>query len=98
MAEKNNITRNIVIFAAVGVAISMFKKENREKVKNAAATTKSKMNEISENTEIKENLQAVIEDLKETIEIFCKRKIETQAIPSKESIKEEDSEKDIELK
>ncbi|EJQ43662.1 hypothetical protein IEQ_04990 [Bacillus cereus BAG6X1-2] len=98
MTDKNNITRNIVIFVAVGVAISMFKKENREKVKNAAATTKSKMNEISESTEIKENMQAVIEDLKETIEIFCKKKIETQTVPPKESIKEEDSEKYIELK
>ncbi|MGH0590366.1 DUF4075 domain-containing protein [Bacillus mycoides] len=117
MTKKNNITRNIMIGVAVGIVVSMFKKENREKVKNAAETAKSKVNEISENTKIKENIQimtdkgreladlnvvkekvieikklapAVIENLKETIEIFCKKKVEpeekmeTQAIPQKE--------------
>lgn len=33
MAKKNNIARNIAIGVAAGVAVSMLKKENREKVK-----------------------------------------------------------------
>ena len=33
MAKKNNIARNIAIGVVAGVAVSMLKKENREKVK-----------------------------------------------------------------
>ncbi len=33
MAKKNNIARNIALGVAAGVAVSMLKKENREKVK-----------------------------------------------------------------
>ena len=40
MAKKNNIARNIAIGVAAGVAVSMLKKENREKVKNTAEKAK----------------------------------------------------------
>lgn len=54
MAKKNNIARNIAIGVAAGVAVSMLKKENREKVKNTAEKAKTKMIEIGENAKIKE--------------------------------------------
>ncbi|MBC6973568.1 DUF4075 domain-containing protein [Bacillus sp. Xin] len=105
MAKKNNIARNIAIGVAAGVAVSMLKKENREKVKNTAEKAKSKMIEIGENAKIKEKVQtvtdkgreladfnvvkakvaeikkltpAVVETLKETKEIFNKKKAEPQ--------------------
>ncbi|MFJ8529242.1 DUF4075 domain-containing protein [Bacillus sp. NPDC094106] len=115
MAKKNNIARNIAIGVAAGVAVSMLKKENREKVKNTAEKAKSKMIEIGENAKIKEKMQtvtekgreladfnvvkakvaeikkltpAVVGTLKETKEMFSKKKaepetIEIQAISSK---------------
>ncbi|MEY8350529.1 DUF4075 domain-containing protein [Bacillus cereus] len=103
MAKKNNIARNIAIGVAAGVAVSMLKKENREKVKNTAEKAKTKMIEIGENAKIKEKVQtvtdkgreladfnvvkakvaeikkltpAVVETLKETKEIFSKKKAE----------------------
>ncbi|PEY42264.1 hypothetical protein CN354_04025 [Bacillus cereus] len=105
MAKKNNIARNIAIGVAAGVAVSMLKKENREKVKNTAGKAKSKMIEIGENAKIKEKVQtvtdkgreladfnvvkakvaeikkltpAVVETLKETKEIFSKKKAESE--------------------
>lgn len=59
MAKKNNIARNIAIGVAAGVAVSMLKKENREKVKNTAEKAKTKMIEIGENAKIKEKVQTV---------------------------------------
>ena len=53
MAKKNNIARNIAIGVAAGVAVSMLKKENREKVK-ILQKSKTKMIEIGENAKIKE--------------------------------------------
>ena len=53
MAKKNNIARNIAIGVAAGVAVSMLKKENREKVK-IQQKSKTKMIEIGENAKIKE--------------------------------------------
>lgn len=121
MAKKNNIARNIAIGVAAGVAVSMLKKENREKVKHTAEKAKTKMIEISENAKVKEKVQtvtdkgreladlnavkakvaeikkltpAVVETLKETKEIFSKKKmesneraatIEIQAVPSKKA-------------
>ena len=126
MAKKNNIARNIAIGVAAGVAVSMLKKENREKVKNTAEKAKSKMIEIGENAKIKEKVQtvtdkgreladfnvvkskvaeikkltpAVVETLKETKEIFSKKKaesgektetIEIQATPTLEEVKGEE--------
>ncbi|CAI8821196.1 MULTISPECIES: DUF4075 domain-containing protein [Bacillus] len=108
MAKKNNIARNIAIGVAAGVAVSMLKKENREKVKNTAEKAKSKMIEIGENAKIKEKVQtvtdkgreladfnvvkakvaeikkltpAVVGTLKETKEIFSKKKIEREEKP-----------------
>ncbi|MBO1627243.1 hypothetical protein COE15_13640 [Bacillus cereus] len=105
MAKKNKIARNIAIGVAAGVAVSMLKKENREKVKNTAEKAKSKMIEIGENAKIKEKVQtvtdkgreladfnvvkakvaeikkltpAVVETLKETKEIFSKKKAEPE--------------------
>ncbi|MEN1938136.1 DUF4075 domain-containing protein [Paenibacillus sp. 102] len=128
MAKKNKIARNIAIGVAAGVAVSMLKKENREKVKNTAEKAKSKMIEIGENAKIKEKVQtvtdkgreladfnvvkakvaeikkltpAVVETLKETKEIFSKKKaepeektetIEIQAIsPVSEEVKGEET-------
>ncbi len=42
MAKKNNIARNIAIGVAAGVAVSMLKKENREKVKKYCRKSKNK--------------------------------------------------------
>lgn len=42
MAKKNNIARNIAIGVAAGVAVSMLKKENREKSKNTAEKQKQR--------------------------------------------------------
>lgn len=53
MAKKNNIARNIAIGVAAGVAVSMLKKENREKVK-IQQKKQNKMIEIGENAKIKE--------------------------------------------
>lgn len=105
MAKKNNIARNIAIGVAAGVAVSMLKKENREKVKNTAEKAKTKMIEIGENAKIKEKVQtvtdkgreladfnvvkakvaeikkltpSVVETLKETKEIFSKKKLSQQ--------------------
>ena len=52
MAKKNNIARNIAIGVAAGVAVSMLKKENREKVK-ILQKSKTKMIEIGENAKSK---------------------------------------------
>ena len=123
MAKKNNIARNIAIGVAAGVAVSMLKKENREKVKNTAEKAKSKMIEIGENAKIKEKVQtvtekgreladfnvvkakvaeikkltpAVVGTLKETKEMFSKKKaepetIEIQAVsPKAEELKAEE--------
>ncbi|WP_050364332.1 DUF4075 domain-containing protein, partial [Streptococcus pneumoniae] len=108
MAKKNNIARNIAIGVAAGVAVSMLKKENREKVKNTAEKAKTKMIEIGENAKIKEKVQtvtdkgreladfnvvkakvaeikkltpSVVETLKETKEIFSKKKVEPEEKP-----------------
>ncbi|ARO16440.1 DUF4075 domain-containing protein [Bacillus cereus] len=108
MAKKNNIARNIAIGVAAGVAVSMLKKENREKVKNTAEKAKTKMIEIGENAKIKEKVQtvtdkgreladlnvvkakvaeikkltpSVVETLKETKEIFSKKKVEPAEKP-----------------
>ncbi|PRT37775.1 DUF4075 domain-containing protein [Bacillus wiedmannii] len=132
MAKKNNIARNIAIGVAAGVAVSMLKKENREKVKNTAEKAKTKMIEIGENAKIKEKVQtvtdkgreladfnvvkakvaeikkltpSVVETLKETKEIFSKKKvepaekpetIEIQAVSSKvDELKAEEEEEPI---
>ncbi|MDM5186930.1 DUF4075 domain-containing protein [Bacillus sp. DX4.1] len=108
MAKKNNIARNIAIGVAAGVAVSMLKKENRDKVKNTAGKAKTKMIEIGENAKIKEKVQtvtdkgreladfnvvkakvaeikkltpAVVGTLKETKEIFSKKKVEPAEKP-----------------
>lgn len=126
MAKKNNIARNIAIGVAAGVAVSMLKKENREKVKNTAEKAKTKMIEIGENAKLKEKMQtvtdkgreiadfnvvkakvaeikkltpAVVETLKETKDIFNKKKknvkeqpetIEIQAVAPTEELKTEE--------
>ncbi|ENQ3078710.1 DUF4075 domain-containing protein [Bacillus sp. WLY-B-L8] len=59
MAKKGNLVRNIAIGVAAGVAVSMLKKENREKVKLTAGKAKTKMIEIGENTKLKEKVQTV---------------------------------------
>ncbi|EMA6343661.1 DUF4075 domain-containing protein [Bacillus cytotoxicus] len=108
MAKKNNIARNIAIGVAAGVAVSMLKKENREKVKQTAEKAKTKMIEIGENAKIKEKMQtvtdkgrefadlnvvkakvaeikkltpAVVDTIKETKEIFTKKKINSEEKP-----------------
>lgn len=126
MAKKGNLVRNIAIGVAAGVAVSMLKKENREKVKYTAGKAKTKMIEIGENAKLKEKVQtvtdkgreladfnvvkakvaeikkltpAVVETLKETKDIFSKKKntvkeqpetIEIQAIVPTEELKEEE--------
>ncbi|HDX9580546.1 DUF4075 domain-containing protein [Bacillus cytotoxicus] len=59
MAKKGNLVRNIAIGVAAGVAVSMLKKENREKVKCTAGKAKTKMIEIGENAKLKEKVQTV---------------------------------------
>ncbi|WP_242220698.1 DUF4075 domain-containing protein [Bacillus cereus group sp. BfR-BA-01380] len=59
MAKKGNLVRNIAIGVAAGVAVSMLKKENREKVKQTAGKAKTKMIEIGENAKLKEKVQTV---------------------------------------
>ncbi|MDC2865393.1 DUF4075 domain-containing protein [Bacillus sp. BP-3] len=59
MAKKGNLVRNIAIGVAAGVAVSMLKKENREKVKLTAGKAKTKMIEIGENAKLKEKVQTV---------------------------------------
>lgn len=126
MANKGNIVRNIAIGVAAGVAVSMLKKENREKVKYTAGKAKTKMIEIGENAKLKEKMQtvtdkgreiadfnvvkakvaeikkltpAVVETLKETKDIFNKKKnnakekpetIEIQAVVPTEELKTEE--------
>ncbi|CAG9612277.1 hypothetical protein BACCIP111899_01450 [Bacillus rhizoplanae] len=126
MAKKGNIVRNIAIGVAAGVAVSMLKKENREKVKYTAGKAKTKMIEIGENAKLKEKMQtvtdkgreiadfnvvkakvaeikkltpAVVETLKETKDIFNKKKnnakeqpatIEIQAVVPTEELKAEE--------
>jgi len=126
MAKKGNIVRNIAIGVAAGVAVSMLKKENREKVKYTAGKAKTKMIEIGENAKLKEKVQtvtdkgreladfnvvkakvaeikkltpAVVETLKETKDIFNKKKnnakeqpatIEIQAVAPTEELKTEE--------
>ncbi|MEI4802320.1 DUF4075 domain-containing protein [Bacillus sp. NPDC077411] len=126
MAKKGNLVRNIAIGVAAGVAVSMLKKENREKVKYTAGKAKTKMIEIGENAKLKEKVQtvtdkgreladfnvvkakvaeikkltpAVVETLKETKDIFSKRKnnvkeqpetIEIQGIVPTEELKSEE--------
>ncbi|MFD0767887.1 DUF4075 domain-containing protein [Bacillus sp. CGMCC 1.60114] len=126
MAKKGNIVRNIAIGVAAGVAVSMLKKENREKVKYTAGKAKTKMIQIGENAKIKEKVQtvtdkgreiadfnvvkakvaeikkltpAVVETLKETKDIFSKKKnnvkeqpetIEIQAVVPTEELKAEE--------
>ncbi|MGG2067346.1 MULTISPECIES: DUF4075 domain-containing protein [unclassified Bacillus (in: firmicutes)] len=126
MAKKGNIVRNIAIGVAAGVAVSMLKKENREKVKYTAGKAKTKMIEIGENAKLKEKMQtvtdkgreiadfnvvkakvaeikkltpAVVETLKETKDIFNKKKnnvkeqpetIEIQAVVPTEELKTEE--------
>ncbi|MFD3448197.1 DUF4075 domain-containing protein [Microbacteriaceae bacterium 4G12] len=106
MKKKNNIVRNIAIGVAVGAAVSMFKKENRDKLASGARKAKLKMTEISKSPieltervkdkvqtvgtkgrefadfkivkdkmeEIKKLTPAVMETIKETKEIFNKKK------------------------
>lgn len=69
MAKKNNIARNIAIGVAAGVAVSMLKKENREKVKNTAEKAKTKMIEIGENAKIKEKVQTVTDKGRELADL-----------------------------
>ncbi|ENQ3107612.1 protein of unknown function [Bacillus sp. 491mf] len=126
MAKKGNLVRNIAIGVAAGVAVSMLKKENREKVKYTAGKAKTKMIEIGENAKLKEKVQtvtdkgrefadlnvvkakvaeikkltpAVVETLKETKDIFSKKKntvkeqpetIEIQAVVPTEELKVEE--------
>ncbi|CAM4335940.1 hypothetical protein BAMA_23420 [Bacillus manliponensis] len=111
MAKKNNVIRNIAIGVAAGVAVSMLKKENRDKVKGTAEKAKTKMIEIGENAKLREKVQTVtdkgrefadlevvkakvaeikkltptvVETLKETKEIFNKKK--EAAIEKKETV------------
>lgn len=68
MAKKNNIARNIAIGVAAGVAVSMLKKENREKVK-ILQKSKTKMIEIGENAKIKEKVQTVTDKGRELADL-----------------------------
>ena len=76
MAKKNNIARNIAIGVAAGVAVSMLKKENREKVK-IQQKRKTKMIEIGENAKIKEKVQTVTDKGRELADFnVVKAKVE----------------------
>ncbi len=106
MEKKSNIVRNIAIGVAVGAAVTLLKKENRDKVVRNVRKAKTKMIAIRENpadfkNKVKENVQtisikgkeltdlsqvknkvgelkkltpAVVETLKETRQIFNKKK------------------------
>ncbi len=70
MAKKNNIARNIAIGVAAGVAVSMLKKENREKSKKILQKKqKTKMIEIGENAKIKEKVQTVTDKGRELADL-----------------------------
>lgn len=108
MEKKNSIVKDIAIGVAVGAAMTMLRKENREKFASNARRAKTKMIEIREHAtplkdRVKEGVQtvgtkgremadlkivkekvdeirkltpAVVETLKETRDIFNKKKQE----------------------
>ncbi|MDG4658008.1 hypothetical protein P6P90_14225 [Ectobacillus antri] len=65
--KKNNVVRNIAIGVAVGAAVTMLKKSNREKVAQNVRNVKTKVDEIRQNpaplkARVKETVQAVSEN------------------------------------
>jgi hypothetical protein len=121
--KKSNIVRNIAIGVAVGAAVTMMKKSNRNKLASNVRKAKTKMIEIRENPtplkdRVKESVQAVgikgreladftavkekmgefkklkpavVETLKETCDIFNKKKQdlkEQNAVQAEEAIEE----------
>ncbi|MCP8969896.1 hypothetical protein [Ectobacillus ponti] len=108
MEKKSTIVRNIAIGVAVGAAVTMLKKDNREKIAGNVRKARTKVNEMREGSitlkdrvvdgvhdlgaksremaelkavkekleEIKKLTPAVVETLKETRDIFNKKKQE----------------------
>lgn len=69
MEKKNTVVRGIAIGVAVGAAVTMLKKENREKLVSNVRKAKTKMIEIGENpSPLKERVMDGVQSVKDGVQ------------------------------